>query len=469
MTNPKIPLKKKIGYAFGAAEIAPYNLFYIFYLFFLTDVAQIPPAVAGVIPLIAILWDAVTDPWIGMFSDNLRSRFGRRRPVMLASILPFTIAVYCMWSTPDFGVVGKSIYFILASMIYWASATGWHIPHFSLGAEMTQDYHERTTLQSFRTAVQTGTGMIAGSTPLLVVAYFANRSGGDLQHGWSMTGLIFAVFTGLLMFLSWGMTRNTENPIYTSPSEYRGSETIFRRLGDAMKIKSFRLIMMTWFLCIFANSLSGGSIIYYLKYYLKLKPDQLSVFVLFATMGIVWTPIIKKIADKIEKKQVFILFIGAGCMINNIGLLLLKPDSPIYLGYMLAFLFAGGNAAFWTMIWSMCFDITEIDELKSGRRREGLFVGVLSFFQKVAAAICLSLGGIILSIFGYVANAPEQTKSALLGIKLNVAIIPLITFALSILCISAYPLTKRRFNLLLDALKDKNTKDIIDKEILRGL
>ena len=138
-----------IGYGIGAiGEGIGYNVFFSFFSFFLTTVAGIPPAVAGVISSVAVLWDAVTDPMIGSWSDTTRNPKGRRRPFIMTGSVLFGVSIAMVFFNFDIPVGLKTVYFILANGFYWIALTSCVIPHISLGSELTDDFNERTKLRS---------------------------------------------------------------------------------------------------------------------------------------------------------------------------------------------------------------------------------------------------------------------------------------------------------------------------------
>ncbi|RLB99781.1 MAG: MFS transporter, partial [Deltaproteobacteria bacterium] len=150
--SSRIPGWVKFGYGGGeGSNSLIWTLFYVYFLFFLTDVVKIKPATAGFIMMIGVLWDAITDPLIGVWSDNLKWKWGRRRPLLLAVALPYGILSWLLFTDFNLGNTGTVIYFILVVIGYMTAFTFLNVPYTALAAEMTQDYDERTSLISFRT------------------------------------------------------------------------------------------------------------------------------------------------------------------------------------------------------------------------------------------------------------------------------------------------------------------------------
>ena len=136
----RLPLGTKIGY--GAAALSDgtaYVFFYSFFLLFLTDYAGVNPLWAGSISLIVVLWDAVTDPFIGWLSDNCRSKKGRRRPFMLIGIFPWLITLTLMYTKVDLTGGAQFFYYVVMAMLFWTSYTLCDVPYKALGAELTDN------------------------------------------------------------------------------------------------------------------------------------------------------------------------------------------------------------------------------------------------------------------------------------------------------------------------------------------
>ena len=177
---------------YGAAEFSSsltWTMLAVLFLFFLTDVVGMDPAFAGLVMMIGTLWDAVTDPTVGILSDRMRTRWGRRRPFLLAIAVPYGLITWLLFT--DFGL-GPSLtkwYFVMAIVLYYTAATLLEVPYASLAAEMTQDYDERTSLFSFRAAFSQLASIAGAGLPWLMIAYFSKTIGGEKARANIMPGL----------------------------------------------------------------------------------------------------------------------------------------------------------------------------------------------------------------------------------------------------------------------------------------
>lgn len=203
--SSKIPGLMKAGYSIGQmTDSVGFNVFYFFFLYFLTDFAGVSPGIAGTISLIAVLWDAITDPIIGHISDGLKWKSGRRRPLMLISLIPYSLCVFLLFTNIDVGADAKYVYYIIISILFWTSYTTYVIPFFALGGELTDDFNERTNLRSWASVFMQGAVTIASAGPPLILGMTMDAGGSGLD-GWRNVGLIFAAITlvtGLICFMS---------------------------------------------------------------------------------------------------------------------------------------------------------------------------------------------------------------------------------------------------------------------------
>lgn len=170
LKKEKLTFSRKIAYSIGQiTDSVGFNVFYFFFLYFLTDFAGIEPAVAGTISLIAILWDAVSDPIVGYISDNFKSKYGRRRPLMLAASIPYGVCTFLLFNNVDLGEGAKFYYFLALAILFWTCYKTFVIPYTALGAELTDDFNERTSLRTWASVFMYLAVMLASATPPMIL------------------------------------------------------------------------------------------------------------------------------------------------------------------------------------------------------------------------------------------------------------------------------------------------------------
>ena len=189
--SSKLPLRTKLLYGTGQlTDSISANIFVFFFVFFLTDIAGVKPATAGLVSLIAVVWDAVTDPIIGYYSDNMNSKYGRRRPLILIASVPIGIAIWLLFTAVNFTESAKTVYYIAIAMFYYTAYTCYFVPYMALGAEITEDYNERTSVRFYCLAFQLVGVLVASSGTMILVEKFATITG-SIQIAWSITAGIF--------------------------------------------------------------------------------------------------------------------------------------------------------------------------------------------------------------------------------------------------------------------------------------
>ncbi len=449
--SASVSLKTKLFYGIGQmGDSIPYNVFYIYFLYFLTDIAGVNPAVAGVVSLIAVLWDAITDPIIGHFSDNLKSKYGRRRPVMLISAIPLGLALFMLFRTVGVAGSAKNAYYIITSMVFWTAYTAYVIPYFALGAEITQDFDERNSLRSYASVFMYGAVLIASAGPMVIVGKVV-EGGGTAQEGWAMVGQVFAVTVVLIIMTCWRNTKGTELELTETEAD---GVNIFKTYAETLKNRPYRIIVASVFLYALGFAIASGSFIYLMSYNMGLDEGTQSMFwVAVSVFSAIWLPLINWMSNKYDKKVVYISMLSLLAATSFLFYFIGFASFTMLLVFTL--FFAAGNSTFWTISYSMIYDCSEVDEFKFGKRREGAITSLVSFFQKAGSAVGMWLIGIILATTGYNAELMEQTARATRGILSLSTLIPGIVIIVSALIVVKYPLNRSRFKALQTAIEAK--------------
>lgn len=373
----KLSFKTKIGYAIGQmTDSTGYNVYYFFFLYFLTDFAGIPAGVAGTISLIAIMWDAVTDPIVGNISDNLKSPYGRRRPLMIGATIPYAICVFLLFNNVSFGTNVKFAYFVVLAILFWSCYKTYVIPFFALGAELTDDFNERTTLRSWASVFLQLAVMLASAAPPMILE-MAGKAGLQGARGWNAVGVSFGLIILISSFICWTCTRGGEiidrNQEEKKQVEAQEKANLFKNFLQILKLKPALLLAMSVFLWNITTVFMSSGAVYALTGLLRASAGQQSTaFVVQCVMGIVWLPLINMLANRIDKKFIHWAGMGISAVIMLCFTFIGFGSFPVWLVYVSIFAF--GNSVFWTVYYSMMYDISELDEFKTGSRREGIII-----------------------------------------------------------------------------------------------
>lgn len=452
-TKSNVPVIKKVFYAVGEfGDACLYTIFYVFFLFFLTDVAKINPAMAGTISMIGILWDAFTDPLIGSWSDNSKFKSGRRRPFMLAFAIPFGISVWLLFSVFNLNPTMSKLYYIGMVIVFFTTYTGYFVPYSALGAEMTNDYDERTSIQSYKGVVISIGSVVGSAVPMLLVEYFSKLTG-SMTSGWAWMAATLGILSTLFILLSWVGTKDTE-PILSEFHKEKKEMGFLERYKIIFSNRPYRYIIGMYLTSVMGNTLSGAIVVYFCLYYIGFDMTTMSLyFAIFTGGGVIFAPLVNVVTQKIGKRLAFMTFLGFWSLIFCAFILLQPGDKIFMMG--LGLMGSIGWIAMWIITWSMIGDATEVDEWKSGQRREGLYFGFAQLIQKGGAALTMSISGWILSVYGYVPNM-EQSAEAIKGIRLGSSIYCAIPTVLAVIICYFYPLSEKKHSALRQAIAARN-------------
>ncbi|MBE8968164.1 MFS transporter [Nostocales cyanobacterium LEGE 12452] len=465
--SEKLDLKTKLAY--GAGDLGPAitaNISVFFLLVFFTNVAGIPAGLAGSILMIGKIWDGINDPFVGFLTDKTKSRrWGRRLPWMFYGAIPFGIFFFLQWIVPQFSAnQSENIwplfwYYVVIGVISQAFYTVVNLPYTAMTPELTQDYDERTSLNSYRFTFSIGGSILSLILTQIVFSAIADRQQQYLVLAAvstviSILGLYWCVFGVRDRILAFEAKRiQTEEP---------ESLSFFEQLKIVFSNRPF-LFVIGIYLCSWLGVQVTASIIpYFVVTCMGLKESDVPT-VMIAVQGtallmlFVWGALSKKIGKKI------VYFLGMTLwIIAAAGLFFLQPGQ-IVLMYVMAVMAGIGVSTAYLIPWSMIPDVIELDELQTGQRREGIFYGFMVLLQKFGLALGLFLVGNALQVSGFkesVAGSPLpiQPESALFAIRVAVGPIPTICLIFGLVLTYFYPITREMHAEIMLKLKERQEK-----------
>lgn len=430
-TEQKLSIKEKVGYGLGdfAANIV-FQTVMIFLMYFYTDIFGIPAAAVGTLFLLSRIWDAVNDPLMGAVADRTKSKYGRFRPWIKWTAIPFGVMAVIMFTTPDLSTSGKIVYayvtYILMMMIYTAN----NIPYGALSGVMTSDSVERTSLNSYRFVLgQSAALMVQGAT-LPLIAFFGM---GDKALGYQLTMAFFALIAIGMFYVTFYTTKERILPVQTEPTPIKED------LKDLLKNRPWAILFVMGLVTFIFLSLRIAVGLYYFKYYVG-DESLFSMFAVLGTLGlIIGIPLSKPLTKKFGKRNTYI----ASNALSGIAVLALfipSPDQYITV-YIISAIVGFLNGPGVPILWAMYADTADYAEWKFGRRATGIVFSAATFGQKFGWGIGGAITGWLLTIFNYVPNA-DQSPEALFGIKLMLSIIPGILMILSVGLLFFYDLSE---------------------------
>lgn len=447
----------------------------IFQLGFYTDVFGLTAATAGTLLLVGRFWDAVFDPMMGVIADRTQTRWGKFRPWVLWSAIPFAVMYFLAFYTPDFGDTGKVIYayvtYILLMTIYSVN----NLPYSALNGVMTGDVNERTSLSSYRFFLAMAAAFVIQGLTLPMVSKFGR---GDAAKGWSTTIGIFAAIAVVFFVITFFSVRERIQP---DPKQKSSPKQDF---ADLLKNGPWQSMFILTLFVFITLALWGSATFYFFTYYV----DKGSLFTYLQSWGLVvsniegaatswWYDILNAFgliakADQSNVSSVgFSLFNMCGMLANILGVLfskmlairfgkkgvfltglslttlftllfILVPSDAIGFLFLLNILKSLAYGPTIPLLWAMMGDVADYAEWKTNRRATGVVFAGIVFALKAGLGFGGAICGWLLAMYGYVPNV-VQSESALFGIRMTASVFPALTFFIGVVALSRYGISKK--------------------------
>lgn len=475
--NQKISISEKIGYSLGdcSANLV-FQMMMIYQTKFYTDVFGLEGAIAGSVMLIARIVDAFVDPTVGILSDKTQTRWGKYRPWILWTALPFMVFYVLAFYNP--GIEDKSLVAVYATISYTLLMTLYsfnNTPYASLGGVMTSDIKERNSITSIRFVAATIAQFIVQGLTLPLVGKFAGANG-DKGHGWLCTISLFAVIGFIFFIITFFSARERITPPASQKTDTR------KDIRDVFHSIPWRAMFILTLFLFTTLAMWGSAMNYYFENYVDANAlytflDKLGLVAVEANASfsynilnafglIVNSPekahevgfgvfnmvgalvqffgvilLSSFLANRYGKKRVFIFCLTLTAIFT--ALFYFPNETDIETMFVLNFLKSLAYAPTVPLLWAMIADVADHSEYVNYRRATGfVFAGVV-FALKAGLGIGGAILGFLLSGFGYVSGAgTAQTESAIHGIILSSSLIPAATFFIGVIALYFYPITK---------------------------
>jgi Na+/melibiose symporter-like transporter len=446
-----LPRSTKLWYAAGqAAEGIKNEAFTLFLLFYYTQVVGLSGVLAGRAILIALLFDAITDPLIGVVSDRLRSSWGRRHPFLYAAPLPLAVGFYLVFAPPSgLSQLGLFAWLTAFAVLTRTAMTLFHVPHLALGAELSTDYEERTRIVTLQHVFARVGSAGAGALGLLVfMRPTPEYPNGQLDPAaYPPFAATLALAMMVLVLLSAWRTHD-RIPHLRRVEAFDGEPRVLRAVvagvREAFRLRSFRALFSGTLVTFVAWGVTVSLSLHLGTYFWRATTDQLFLWGVAAAVGVFtglayWT----REAARLDKKPVlirgiltFTLF-TAGATFAKLGGLWpaagSRADIPLFV-LTTGLLGSFGIAAAMVTGRSMMADVTDEDEWRHGRRREGIFFGAISFAAKAFFGVGSQIAGLVVDAVGLEPGArPEEVSPQVvrgLGLALGVSVVALVGLSL---------------------------------------
>lgn len=463
----------KLAYGVGrAAEGIKTRAFEFFLFFYYVQVLGLSGSLSGLAVGIALIFDAVVDPMIGSVSDNFQSRYGRRHPFMYAAIAPLAITFYLLFDPPD-GLGAAELFLWLTgfSILSRAAIALYHVPHLSLGAELTSHYTERSGIVAIRT-IFGGLGsilcLLAGMNYFFTPsAEFANGQLDPSRYPPFALAMALAM-TFVIVFSALG-THHLIPALPKAAGNNMGTGLIrmMREMKQALSNESFRALFIGLLFFYIVVGTHATLQLHMSTYYWEMSQSQISSYVIWASAGfIAGLLILRRAHERIDKKLTYVIgaamlvILGAvGPSLREIGFFPAN-DHPALFPVLLFLIFLAGFFAALAGVsgGSMMADIADEHELTSGRRQEGIFFGAASFAGKSASAFGHVLAGIVIDLIAFPAQAEPGAIPADKLTELGLFNGPMMAMvmAVGVIYFTRYDLSRQRHAEILQTLRERN-------------
>lgn len=471
----KAGLSEKIGYGFGDMSSSMFWKIFSYYLpFFYSNIFGLSLAHAGTLVLVTKLYDAVSDPVMGLIADRTNTRWGKYRPYLLWIAIPFAVAGVLAFFTPQTdNYTFKHVYAYVTYILMMTVYTAINVPYGAMLGVMTDDSREKSVFSSFRMFFAfIGSFIAMGSfEPLLKLRQsivgtlpaewtLADSTPADWTIAVSVIGIVCAV----LFILSFVMTRErvTEAEMAKEPVRENSDETAKTSVAEDLKALvangPWWMLLGGGIAILLFNCVRGGAAAYYFAD--VLGTNAIFTLALFLTVGeisqLVGVVVTVPVSEKIGKKATFLLVLVAVTVLSVIVAFL--PETPagmwaLLVSQILICIAIGINSP---LLWSMFADVADYSELKNGRASTGLIFSSSSMAQKFGAAFGSAIVLWVLMAFGYDnAKGAVQTPEALATIKALISWIPAIGSAAGVAIMLGYPLTDKKMSEIRQELSKK--------------
>lgn len=429
----RVVFSQKLAYAAPAFALAVVGIpIYVYIPKFYTDVVGINITVLGYIMFSVRIFDALTDPAIGYLSDRTQSRFGRRRPYIAVGSILVAAAMFFLFNPPAASATLDTTWFgvfIYMLFLFWTAVV---VPFESLGPEITFDYHERTALFGLRDGFLIAGTLAAASSPALVGWLFnlpADADGERAKFFW-----IAALYAPLLVGTSWWCALTIRERQVIGEHQSAG---LWRGLRQVGRNRPFVILLIAYTVSAVGNNLPATLILFYVEYVLESQMADFFLMLYFVT-GIIFLPAWIIVSRRTGKKAAWLtsMAINTGAFV---GVFFLGPgDAAIY--GVLVFLSGIGFGATLAIPSAIQADVIDYDELLTGERREGQYIGLWSISKKFAAAVGIGAGLSILGMAGYTPNA-QQPAEVQMTLRVLYALVPSLFNIVAIVIACAYPIS----------------------------
>jgi glycoside/pentoside/hexuronide:cation symporter, GPH family len=444
----KLTFGEKFGYSLGdlAANFI-FQAMLALQLDFYTHTFGLTAAQAGTLFLVVGLGVAFLNPVMGVIADRTSTRWGKFRPWLLWTAIPFGIIGVLTFTTPVMSPAAKLIYawttYILLRVVYTVN----NVPYASLTAVMTSDPDERTSIASYRQIAANSAGFIVASLAIPMVKFFGH---GDDARGYQLTMGLLSLLSVIFFIVAFFVTKERIQP---DPQQ---KSSLTQDLADLFKNRPWIMLFFTTLFYFTAIVVRGNVMLPYFRF----VAHNVDLFAWFSGFGLtallVGVACSTAVATRMGKRQLFIASMTVTGIFNML-LFVIPPDATfVIIGTEVLRQFAYGLSG--PIIWAMMGDVADYGEWKTGRRASGTVTSAVVFALWAGLALGGAVAGWLFAFYGFVSGSDVQTAQAQSGILLTASVYAGLAFVAAAVCMLFYPISRQMSRQIADELTARRTK-----------
>jgi len=446
------PALRRLGWAPILAYAIPdgavhylYLLLIIGYTKYGTDILGLDPAAIGWIWLVSRVWDAVSDPLVGQWSDQTRTRFGRRRPWLLGSAIPLALAALALWA-PPVGLTGNGLvaWVGVSFLAFFTAYTAFEVPHLALGAELTQERIERTRIFGTRQAVAT-LGMFGA-------AVFGTQ---HALGGRAAAGTQVLVAGTLVVVLMIAALRRL--PREREDYQGRSADDPWTAIGDVLRNPHARLLLFVFFIESLGSGGIGMLVPFVTEHVTKLPDSTGAMLAFYMVPSLLAVPLWVALARRFEKRRLWLVAMllgGAG-----FGMIFWLAEGDWWWMAVSGAIAGTAGACGNTLGQALKADVIDFDEYETHQRKEGAYFAAWNFVRKLAGGITGWIVGLVLSAVGY-ERGVEQGPEVRDAMRLLMGGLPLAGYAIGALAFARFRLGEAEHGRIVRALDARRREGV---------
>lgn len=422
MQQHRLSINEKVGFSLGdMAGNFVYQSVVLLLAFYYTDVYGLDAATVTAIFLFVRIFDALTDPIMGIIVDRNESRWGKYRPFLLFLCVPYAVSSVLVFTVPDLSIEGKTIYAYVTYAVLMMLFTATNIPYFALGSVMTSSPKERVSLNSYRFVAATGGGLIITAGVIPLADYLG---AGDKAVGYQQAMAVMAVLSVILFIICVYSTKERVKSINTGKMNYK------QDIKQVFANDQWRLLGLAVFIMVTAQTVKATTGVYYLTYFADNAATMVSLFLsLWMIGGMLGSALANKLTTLMCKKNAWVMLCLVSAGLSSFTYFI--PSDQLYFILVMQFFVGFCNQMIAPLIFSTMAEVTDYGELQNKRRLDGLISSFTLFSLKVGLAVGGAMATYLLAVYGYQSGGVAQSEETVQGILNIFTLVPALGFVIT--------------------------------------